>query len=392
LSRPKISKVILALSAALLLADLAGTLLLGRDGLLRGRPLPPFGAITHPDQRATVARMREEPTGTAAFDAELGWTWRPSTHDEAGLAEINALGARGPREYAAEPPPGVLRLATFGDSFTFGDEVPVEASFQWLLEHTRKDLEVLNFGVSGYGTDQALLRFRRVGRMGAEVVCLGILLENIGRNVNRYRPLWNARTGICLTKPRFVLDESGALVLVPQPFATRGALADAIEDGSLLERIGPHEYWLGRPAVPTGRLSSLVRVACGFLAYRERSPARLWRDEAGEPFRVTLAILESFQREARASGARHAPILVFPAKEDLRDHGLAGRPYWNGLLAELERRGVAHIDLVTPLLARAQADGEDPPAKSLYFGGHLSKVGNAVVAETVLAWLRAHDG
>lgn len=383
------SKVVLALCVALLLADLGGTLLLGRDGLLRGRPLPPFGAITHPDQRVTVARMRQEPTGTAVFDAELGWDWRPSTHDEAGLAEINALGARGPREYAPEPPPGAVRLATFGDSFTFGDEVPVEASFQWILEHTRKDLEVLNFGVSGYGSDQALLRFRRVGRMGAEVVCLGLMLENIGRNVNRYRPLWNTRTGISLTKPRFVLDEAGTLALVPQPFATRLELVDAIDDGSLLERIAEHEYWLGRPAVPTGRLSSLVRVACGFLAYRERSPARLWRDESGEPFRVTLALLESFQREARAAGARHAPILIFPAKEDLREYGLAGRPYWTGLLAELERRGLEHVDLVTPLLERARADGEQPPAKSLYFGGHLSKVGNAVVAETLLAWLRA---
>lgn len=379
----------LALGAALLLADLVGTLALGRDGLLGGRPLPPFGTITHPDQRATVARMRQEPRGTALFDAELGWTWRPSSKDEVGLAEINALGARGPREYGPEPAPGMRRIATFGDSFTFGDEVPVEASFQWLIEHRAKDLEVVNFGVSGYGTDQALLRFRALGRMQAEVVCLGLLLENIGRNVNRYRPLWNARTGICLTKPRFVLDSAGALELVPQPFATRLELATAIEEGSLLERIAEHEYWLGRPSVPTGKLSSLVRVACGFLAYRERAPARLWRDEAGEPFLVTLAILETFQREARASGARFAPILVFPAKEDLREHGIPGRPYWTGLLAELERRGIEHVDLVTPLLERARADGEQPPAHSLYYGGHLSKVGNAVVAETLLAWLRA---
>jgi hypothetical protein len=380
-------KIALALGAALVAADFAGTLLLSRSGLLFGRPMPPFGALTHPDQKVTVERMLSEPQTTAAFDPELGWTWRPSTAE--GLDVINALGARGPREYERQPAAGKRRIVTFGDSFTFGDEVAAEATFQWLLEHQEPDTEVLNFGVSGYGTDQALLRFRSLGLLGADVACLGILLENIGRNVNRYRPLWNMRTGICLTKPRFVLDARDELVLVPQPYATRIELAEAILAERVLEDVAEHEYWLGRPPVPTGKLSSLVRVACGFLAYRERTPARLWRDEAGEPFRVTLALLAAFQAEARAAGARHAPILVFPAKEDLRNHALPGRPYWTGFFAELERRGIEFIDLVTPLAERARADGEEPPGASLYKGGHLSKVGNALVAQTLRDWLRA---
>lgn len=383
--RPRAKKILLVSLATLVLTDLAGTLALGRFGLFFGRPLPPFGALTHPDQIDTVERMLADPAGTATFDAELGWNWRPSTGE--GQNVINALGARGPREYGSEPAPGKLRLTTFGDSFTFGDEVPDDATFQWILENDEKRFEVLNFGVSGYGTDQALLRYRRFGRMGAEVVCLGILLENIGRNVNRYRPMWNAKTGFCVTKPRFVLDAKGALELVPQPFADREELARAIGDGSLLGRIAEHEYWLGRPPVPTGKLSSLVRVACGFLAYRERSPPRLWRDETGEPFQVTLAILAAFQQEARASGARLAPILVFPTKEDLREYALPGKPYWKGFFAELERRGIEFIDLVTPLAERARADGEEPLAKGLYKGGHLSRVGNAVVARTLADWL-----
>lgn len=387
--RPRPRLVLLILLAGFVLCDLAGSLYLGRYGLLFGRPMPPFGALTHPDQEETVAHMLSEPQGSAVFDADLGWTWRPSSKAPDGLSEIDALGARGPREYGPTPAPGKRRVVTFGDSFTFGDEVGSDATFQWILEHFDARLEVLNFGVSGYGTDQALLRFRALGRLEAEVVCLGILLENIGRNVNRYRPMWNARTGFCVTKPRFVLDQQGALELLPQPFTTRVELAQAIQDGSVLERIAEHEYWLGRPEVPTGRLSSLVRVACGFLAYRERTPARLWREPEGEPFRVTLAILETFQREALASGARLAPILVFPAKEDLRDHALVGDPYWSGFYAELERRGLDYVDLVTPLAERARADAEPAPAASLYKGGHLSKAGNAVVAATLRDWLRA---
>lgn len=384
----KLQRVALVLVLATLLGDGLVSLFLIRDGLFFGRPLPPFGPITHPKQRVTLQKMVEEPRGTWAFDAELGWDWRPSSASEDGLYLTDALAARGPREYGRAPAPGMRRILTFGNSFTFCDEVPAEDSFQTQLEALDPGFEVLNFGVSGYGTDQAWLRYQRIGRdLGAEVVCLGLMLENIGRNVNRYRPLWASRTGVCVTKPRFLIDDAGALTLQPQPFATRAELHAAIEDGSVLERIAEHEYWLGRPEVPTGRLSSLVRLATGYLAYRERTPALLWRDTEGEPFRVTLAILEGFHRQALADGARLAPILIFPAMDDLVRFGLRDAPYWTALFDELERRAIPYVDFVTPLTERARELGGDP--RVLYQGGHLSRTGNALVARTLRAWVRA---
>jgi hypothetical protein len=218
------------------------------------------------------------------------------------------------------------------------------------------------------------------------------MIENIGRNVNRYRPLWATFSGVCMTKPRFVQGADGELTLVPQPFETREALHAAILDGSVLAAVAEHEYWLGRPTLLTGKLSGLARLVGGYLAYRERSPERLWRATDEEPFQVTLAILAQFHREAVADGARSAPILVFPAKEDLREYALRDRPYWGALFAALERLGVPCVDLITPLAARARALAEDPPAKSLYVDGHLSRAGNAIVAETLLRWLRAERG
>jgi hypothetical protein len=387
---PKLRLVLVVLVAGFL-ADLAVSAFVIQDGLFFGRPLPPFGALTHPKQAATLAKMEQEPRGTWTFDAELGWTWRPASVSEDGLYSTNALGARGPREYGPQPASGKRRVLVFGDSFAFCDEVGDQESFEAQLEDRASELEVLNFGVSGYGTDQAFLRYQRLGReLSAEVVMLGLMLENIGRNVNRYRPLWATYTGVCVTKPRFLVDAAGTLELVPQPYATRAELHAAIVDGSILADAAEHEYWRERPVVPTGKLSALVRLASGYLAYRERSPARLWRRPDEEPFRVTLAIVEAFHRQALADGARQAPVLLFPAKEDLRDHAWAGRPYWGALLAELERRGIPCVDLIEPLLAHARALGEDPPGASLYQGGHLSRAGNAVVAETLAAWLRAH--
>jgi lysophospholipase L1-like esterase len=394
-TRPR--RIVLALLLAGVLADACTSLFLIRDGLFFGRPLPPFGSLTHPRQNETLAKMAAEANGTWVFDRELGWTWRLSSASQDGQYVIkyviNALGARGPREYERAPAGGKRRILTFGDSFTFCDETQADASFQAQMEELAPELEVLNFGVSAYGTDQAWMRYQRLGRgLGAEIVCLGLMLENIGRNVNRYRPLWATTTGVCMTKPRFVLAASGELELVPQPYATREELHAAILDGSVLARVEEHEYWLGRPHVPTGELSAIARLACGFLAYRERSPARLWQAPEGEPFRVTLALLEGFHRQALADGVRLAPVLLFPAKEDLRDYALSGHPYWTALFDELARRGIPYVDLIAPLAARARELDEEPCTKSLYQGGHLSRDGNAIVAEELLAWIRAHDG
>lgn len=51
-------------------------------------------------------------------------------------------------------------MSTFGDSYTFGSEVAEHQTFQSKLAGILQ-ADVFNFGVGAYGTDQALLRFRR---------------------------------------------------------------------------------------------------------------------------------------------------------------------------------------------------------------------------------------
>jgi hypothetical protein len=371
--------------------DVALSLGFLRDGLFLGQPVPPFEAITHPTQRAALERMRlplAERPGINAFDPLLGWTNRPDSRSEDGLASVNLDGLRGPRRHAREPDPGRTRIACFGDSYTFGDEVRDEWAYPYLLEELYPDYEALNLGVSAYGTDQALLRFRREGLWGAQVVCIGVLLENIGRNVNRYRPLWYTRSGAPVAKPRFLL-ESGALELLEQPYADEAALLEAITSGSVLDDLAEGEHWRG-PWIPTGKLSSLVRLGGAAWALQRRQPRRLWQEEAGEPFQVTLGLLETFHREALAAGAEKAVVLIFPYKDDFAGYLETGERYWQPLLAELERRGIAAIDLVPPLAAKHRRHEHDPGI-SIYYGGHLSSVGNAQVADSVVAWLEGPD-
>jgi hypothetical protein len=96
------------------------------------------------------------------LDGEIGWTYAASRR--AGVYSSNSQGLRGTREYAPAPPAGVLRIAAFGDSFVHGNEVADDAAWGARLEQLGPGVELLNHGVGGYGTDQALLLFRRRGQ------------------------------------------------------------------------------------------------------------------------------------------------------------------------------------------------------------------------------------
>lgn len=102
------------------------------------------------------------------FDEQLGWRNIPNWNAETGgrpLA-INSKGLRD-REYPYEKPAGVKRILVLGDSYTWGYGVGNNERFTDFLAASlaRDDIpcEVINTGVSGYGTDQEYLWFRSEG-------------------------------------------------------------------------------------------------------------------------------------------------------------------------------------------------------------------------------------
>lgn len=379
---PKIR--LLVTLAALVLGALATDVGVGRWLLARSRfsdlPLPPFGRLdagTRRELRALLEEVRQgaSPSPLQGFDADLGWCNRPGRAAGQGVS-ISRLGTRGEREYAPRPPQDALRLACYGTSFVFGSEVADDETFGAWLERLDPRIEALNLGVGGYGTDQALLRLRRDGLFGAQVAVLGLCLENIGRNVNRYRRLYSPSEGAVLTKPRFLLS-AGHLVLLPQPFRDRASLLEAALDGELPGRMARHEYWAGDdPLLPA---SLIARVLAAGPAHRRRQIHRLWLEPEGEPYRLTLALVEAFRSEALERGASDVLVLVFARRIDIGSFRGYGRRYWEGLLEDLARRDIPHLDLATRLA------GE--PESVVYRRIHHSPAGNLIVAEEVLAWL-----
>ena len=312
------------------------------------------------------------------FDAELGWAPRFGTP----FGERLRL-----TDY------GAPYMATFGDSHTFCDEVAGSETWQTYLAQA-VHADVLNFGVSGYGPDQALLRFRRLsGQVHTPVVSLGLGLENINRIVNRYRPFYFPQTGLPLPKPRFTLEQ-GRLTLLPSPVSSVAELARLAEPGFVHE-LGHADFWYSRRGLPkrgfpyTALLfdRAIWRQALddGRRAANDNNAqprANLWRH--GPAPALYFAIMDAFAREVRQVGSR--PLFIIQPGRALVNARRAERgiPGYNKVLGHCAAQGYDCFDGLDALA------GTGTTLEELFQpGGHASARGNKLLASRLLRFLQA---
>lgn len=125
------------------------------------------------------------------LDDSRGYALRPQTEgwfrrEGEAYVRINSDGLRD-REHAIPKPQTVVRIALLGDSYAEALSVATEDTFWSVMEKKLaecdafhgKQIEVLNFGVSGYGTAQELLTLReRVWKYAPDIVMLAVTTNN----------------------------------------------------------------------------------------------------------------------------------------------------------------------------------------------------------------------
>ncbi len=120
----------------------------------------------------------------------------------------NSMGFRSDTEFETKKT-GKPRILFFGDSNTAADGVSNSERFSDLVgKHF--DAEVYNFGLSGSGTDQQYLVWREFAQdIEADLVVVGVLVENIERNKVAYRETLNpfTRERVLTPKPYFKLQD-----------------------------------------------------------------------------------------------------------------------------------------------------------------------------------------
>lgn len=313
------------------------------------------------------------------FDGVLGWTIRP--HGARGKYRADGAGIRSDREHPRQPPPGKVRLAAFGDSFTHATNVANGFTWQDHVEKLLPGVEVLNFGVPAYGFDQAYLRYRELGvHYHPHVVLMGFMSENINRGINTYRPFYFPQSGMPFSKPRFEVH-GGKLVLIPNPMPTLDAYRELIRvPDQVLPRLGAHDEYYRRNSqrsrfdfLPSVRFAHVMATRY----FHQPIKADGVYNTASEAYRVALGTFEEFAREVQANGSLPVAVL-FPDRGDLRAHR-DGRPAsYAPLRADLEKRGLPVIDL---LAAFDRYDPKGEMARRDFI--HYPRDGNRFVGQYV---------
>ncbi|HLD10919.1 MAG TPA: SGNH/GDSL hydrolase family protein [Candidatus Nanoarchaeia archaeon] len=150
----------------------------------------------------------------AEYDKILGWGLRSNaegylfSNEYKILVKNNEQGLRMDRNISLEK--SKYRIAFMGDSFIFGHGVNTKERVSELIERELSNLEVINFGVSGYGTDQYYLQLQNnVLNFKPDMVIIAFYvndLEDVGENIRYNYP-----------KPLFRLNENDSLELTNIP-------------------------------------------------------------------------------------------------------------------------------------------------------------------------------
>jgi lysophospholipase L1-like esterase len=122
----------------------------------------------HTEQDRIALLRRFTPTLPSEFRANPTWT-----------ISLNSYGYR-TSEYTVSKPPGTIRIACIGDSWTFGMNVDQDKTYPsrlvaWLRRlHPDSRVEVLNFGVLGYSSFQGLQLLKtRVLELKPDILAIG---------------------------------------------------------------------------------------------------------------------------------------------------------------------------------------------------------------------------
>jgi hypothetical protein len=329
---------------------------------------------------STLLVLREwtqRPSGSTIrhHDPLLGWVSdtslsRPQFWSGSGL-HTNAQGFRGQSEIASRIPVGRIRVVCSGDSFAFSEQVGDDEAWCHLLTRQDQRLETVNIGLSGYGIDQAYLRYvRDTAPLDYDIH----LFTFIGPDLTRV----GKRDHYGYAKPYFQLEDDTLVVKgVPVP--------------SALPRLTRFSTWLSQHVRSLELGNRMARRIASMLS--SEPAARSERQEM-ERERIAPLAEQIFRRVQQLSEEKNSvAVFVYLPLEQEFDETLpwadsceacdTWRP-WVG--AVMDSLGYNFIDL-TPTLREVPWD----TAIDFFIpgDGHYTAAGNAWVAETLYDRLRS---
>jgi hypothetical protein len=329
-----------------------------------------------------IAKYQASKDSVLLYDPELGWTQRPGVrdHNAAGFISSNP-------DVFRERPKDRLRIAVFGGSYTEGT---FEKGWWRVLEQTLNadgvPAEVLNFGVAGYGMDQAYLRWKRDGvPWHPQVVIFGFAAGNCYDNLNLVRMVKDPDTGVPFTKPRFLL-ENGALNLINSPTPAPEQIPALMRDLPSWPLLSHDAFYVPDDfRLKPWRLSRfLAFVEAKMTIARERRGMTEFYRLGAEPADLAMAITGRFAREVSESGSVFC-IAHLPHHRELEDLRSNGKFQFQPMLDAVDKIAPT-VHTEQALLAACGAR----PAEQFYVDGHYGEQLQAVVGQEIAEFVRQH--
>lgn len=296
----------------------------------------------YPVQMGWVGEFQNRPSANFITDPQTGWRMRPSRsftwtfNNETHTYTANSQGFRSTTDFHAGD--SRLKLAFVGDSFTFGAGVSDDEPFPALLGADSRDRAAWNFGMPGFGVDQAWLSARyQALPLKPDLLVVGLIDIDFERSQVVFRR--NEGFG----KPTFRLI-----------------------NGRLMQR--------GTEAPPNFLMQ--------YLDERSRlwsMGVRAWRAAgvkygAGEYWSLNQAIIDAISDDCRKAGV---PVLFvyIPIK---------GMQPFPALRNYMRQSGAAYIDLT---------EQHPAPPRSIYLrnDSHLSVEGHRYVANLIEKWMSSQS-
>lgn len=325
-----------------------------------------------------------------------GWNTKEGTV----FYRTNRAGFRD-REHAEAKPANTIRIAVLGDSYCEAVQVELRDTFWAVCEQklngcerlAGRQIEVLNTGVSGYGTAQELLTLRHhLWQYDPDIILLAFLTGNDIRNNSKELESDSLKPFFTLEGDALVLDDS----FTRQPFFTsqwirgKDQLINSSRLLTLLYQIR-HRAELVEPATAG---ASFEPGLDGFIYSEPKTQAER------AAWRITERLIEQMHAEVEGYGAKLVVVTltngvqVYPdtsvREEVAASLGVADLSYPDRRIAAVaDRLGCRSITLLDRMASYAQEHGVYLHGfENAKLGrGHWNETGHRVAGEIIAAEL-----
>jgi len=302
------------------------------------------------------------------YDEILGWKNKAFKNgtlympDSKSYVQINSKGLRD-IEHEYKKPKGIERIQFYGDSFTWGYGVDEEerytSIFRSKLDKCHRSYEIINLGITGYGTDQEYLSLTHEGlKYNPDIIVFAY-----------HNDLWDVSQTVAgvYPKPKFIINNNSLeLTNVPVPKKENWTSDEEIRNSTFLTVLNSKLKFF--------RTYNFVMKKIKHFGPIERLRASSLNVEENKTQEVIDAIFLEVKRLSEQKGLEFV-IVLLPSKGQV--FGAENTRQIDHLVEFGKMNNITVINLLPKLKDIGKKE------KEIYFeiDGHFSERGNKIVGD-----------